>query len=325
MKLLIIGGTGFLGRHITEAALERGHELTLFNRGQHESQLYPQVEQIHGDRDGDLALLKGRRWDVVIDTCGYAPRVVRASADALADVVERYIFLSSTSVYADFKTPGMQEDAPVATLEDATIEEVGNGNYGALKALCEQAVAQSMPGRALVIRPGLIVGPRDPTDRFTYWPYRVALGGEMLAPGKPGDAVAFIDVRDLAAWTMHMAEAGKTGVYNATSPAFQYTIGQVLQASKEVTGSSVDFVWIDEQSLLRYDEVEALPVWVPSQFIGFRTVNCNKAVGAGLAYRPLMTTIRDTLTWKGQAAMKAGLTREQETRILNEWKAASSR
>ncbi len=185
MKLLIIGGTGFLGKHLVDAALQRGHELTLFNRGQSNPTLFPNVEQLHSNRDGGLSVLQGRHWDAVIDTCGYVPRVVGASAQAAASLTKHYTFISSISVYADFSKAGIDEHAPVATLADEHVEEITDGAYGGLKALSEQAAEHAMPGRTLIIRPGLIVGPGDPTDRFTYWPYRVAQGGEMLTPGDP--------------------------------------------------------------------------------------------------------------------------------------------
>ena len=185
MNLLILGGTVFLGRHLVEAALARGHAVTLFNRGQHNPDLFPEVERLRGDRDGDLQALEGRRWDAVVDTCGYVPRVVRASAEMLAPNVDHYTFISSISVYADTSKPGIDEQAPVGTLDDPTTEEVTGESYGPLKALCEQAAEAAMPGRVLNIRPGLIVGPHDPTDRFTYWVRRVAEGGEVLAPGNP--------------------------------------------------------------------------------------------------------------------------------------------
>ncbi len=207
MKLLVLGGTVFLGRHLVEAATARGHSVTLFNRGQHNPELYPEVEKLRGDRDSDLSALQGRRWDAVIDTCGYLPRAVRASAELLADAVDHYTFISSISVYADFHTPAMDESAPVGTLADETVEEVTGETYGPLKALCEQAAERALPGRVLNIRPGLIVGPHDPTDRFTYWPVRVARGGEVLAPGRPHVPVQVIDGRDLAEWTVRMVEA----------------------------------------------------------------------------------------------------------------------
>ena len=181
-----------------ESALARGHEVTLFNRGQHNPNLFPNVEKLRGDRNGDLSALEGRQWDAAIDTCGFVPRIVRASAELLRNSVKHYTFISSISVFAQIDKAGLDEDAPLATLKDETVEEVTNETYGALKALCEQAVEQTMPGRTLIVRPGLIVGPDDPTDRFTYWPVRTARGGEMLAPGRPDQATQIIDVRDLA-------------------------------------------------------------------------------------------------------------------------------
>jgi 2'-hydroxyisoflavone reductase len=318
MKLLIIGGTHFLGRHLVETALERGHEVTLFNRGQSYPHLFPHVEQLHGNRDGDLAILQNRRWDVVIDTCGYVPRLVRASAEALAHAVERYIFISSISVYADFSKAGIDENSPVATLQDQSTETITEQTYGALKALCEQAAESAMPGRVLIIRPGLIVGPHDPTDRFTYWPYRVAQGGQMLASGEPGDPTQFIDVRDLAAWILHMAERRKTGIYNATGPDYPLPFGKFLEECKTVTGSDAQFIWVSDKFLT--DRDIDLPLWVPDSYAGMRAVNCSKAIADGFVFRPLAETVRDTLGWKGTGGeLKVGLKPEQEKRLLQEW------
>ncbi|HZR38739.1 MAG TPA: NAD-dependent epimerase/dehydratase family protein [Ktedonobacteraceae bacterium] len=317
MKLLIIGGTGFLGRHLTESALARGHELTLFNRGEHNPQLFPQVEKLHGDRDGDLAILQGRRWDAVIDTCGYVRRVVRASAGALANAVERYIFISTISVYADFSQLGIDEHSPVATVQDEDMEDRAPEYYGALKALCERTVEQVMPDRTLIIRPGLIVGPHDLTDRFTYWPYRVAQGGEMLAPGQPDQQTQFIDARDLAAWTIRMAEARATGLYNATGPDYPLTMGQFLEQCKAITGSNARFTWVPDKFLL--DREIYLPLWVPDEHAGARAVNCSQAIRAGLTFRPLAETIRDTLSWKNGSDLRTALKPEQEQELLREW------
>jgi len=198
MDLLILGGTGFLGRHLVEAALGDGHRPTLFNRGLSEPGLFPEVEKLEGDREGNLSALLGRRWDAVIDTCGYVPRVVRASAGLLADAVEHYTFVSSISVYSDAIAPGADEEAPVRELPDPTVEEVTEETFGGLKALCERAAEEMLPDRVLNIRPGLISGPYDPTDRFTYWPCRVAAGGEILAPDHEERGVQYIDVRGLA-------------------------------------------------------------------------------------------------------------------------------
>ncbi len=319
MKLLLIGGTGFLGSHLVEAALQNGHELTLFNRGQSNSTRFPNVEQLHGNRDGGLSVLQGRHWDAVIDTCGYVPRVVSASAQAVADMTKHYTFISSISVYADFSKVGMDEHAPVATIADEHIEEVTNETYGALKALSEQAVEIAMPGRTLIIRPGLIVGPDDPTDRFTYWPYRVAQGGNMLTPGDPKQQTQFVDARDLATWTIHMVEERKTGVYNATGPDYGLTMGHFLDECKTVTGSDIRFTWVSDAFLTQHDI--DLPNYAPlEEYAGFHMINCSKAIHEGLTFRPVADTIRDTLAWKGNhAELKVGLKPEQERELLQEW------
>ncbi|HVB20706.1 MAG TPA: SDR family oxidoreductase [Ktedonobacteraceae bacterium] len=326
MKLLLLGGTVFLGRHIVESALERGHEVTLFNRGQHNPDLFPNVEKLHGDRNGNLSAFAGRQWDAVIDTSGYVPRIVRASAEALHNSVKHYTFISSISVFAQFDTIGLTEDAPTATLEDETVEGVTNETYGALKALCEQVVEQVMPGHALIVRPGLIVGPDDPTDRFTYWPVRTARGGEMLAPGRPDQQTQFIDVRDLAAWIVRMIEARKTGVYNATGPDYMLTWGQFLEGCRSVANRDTDLVWVGNTFAadLMEKEVANFQPWAPEEYAGMRSVNCQKAYSEGLTFRPLAETIRDTLTWKNASPtgkeLRSGLAPEQEEQLLREWK-----
>ena len=328
MKLLILGGTVFLGRALVEAALAGGHGVTLFNRGQHNPELYPEVEKLHGDRDGALSALEGRRWDAVIDTCGYVPRVVRASAALLAGAVEHYTFISSISVYADETAPWLDEEARVGTLEDETVEEVTNETYGPLKALCEQAALAALPGRALIVRPGLIVGPHDPSDRFTYWPHRVARGGEVLAPDRPERVVQIIDVRDLAAWTLRMAEQRASGVYNATGPDYNLTMGRVLDACKAVSGGDARVVWASEKFLLDA-EVQPwieLPLWIPrgeSEANDVFSANCERAFAAGLSFRPLAETIRDTLAWEATRPpdhqWRAGLPAEREAQVLGDW------
>ncbi len=332
MKLLILGGTVFVGRHLVEAALAAGHEVTLFNRGQHNADLFPTVEKLRGDRaagsDG-LAALRNRRWDAAIDTAGYVPRVVRASAELLAGNVDHYTFISTISVYADFSQLGLDEGAAVGTIEDETTEEVTGDTYGPLKALCEQAAEEAMPGRVLTVRPGLIVGPHDPTDRFTYWPHRVAQGGDVLAPDPPGSQVQFIDARDLAAWTLRMVEAGHSGVYNATGPDYTLTMGEVLGACKSVSGRDAHFVWAGESFLLE-EGVEpwmGLPLWIPEQdgsMRGLDAVDCRKAIGAGLTFRPLADTVRDTLAWDEtrppDAERGAGLRPEREAELLQRWR-----
>ena len=330
MQLLIIGGTVFLGRHLVEAARERGHAVTLFNRGQHNPELFPDVEKLRGDRQTDLSALAGRRWDAAIDTCGYVPRVVRSSAELLADAVEHYTFVSSISVYADFKKLGIDESDPVGTLADETVEEVTGESYGPLKALCEQAAERAMPGRVLNARPGLIVGPHDPTDRFTYWPRRVAQGGAVLAPNRPEHGTQIIDVRDLAEWMVTMAEQRRVGIYNATGQEYRLTIGQVLNESRSVSGSDTRFVWVSERFLLDagVQPWSEVPLWVPAEDpenAGFDAVDCAKAIGAGLRFRPLAETIRDTLAWDAtlpaDRELRAGLTREREAELLAAWPA----
>jgi 2'-hydroxyisoflavone reductase len=325
MRLLIIGGTVFVGRHVVERATARGHGVTLFNRGRSAPYLFPDVERIRGDRDGGLGALAGRTWDAAIDTCGYVPRIVRASAEYLAGAVRHYTFVSSLSVYRDLGASG-DETAPVGTLDDPTVEQITGGTYGPLKALCEQGVEAALPGRALAVRPGLIVGPHDPTDRFTYWPLRVARGGEVLAPGRPDAVTQIIDVRDLAAWIVEMIEAGKTGVYNATGPEEPIAMEKLLSACREITGSDARFEWVPDEFLVE-KKVEAfreMPLWIPGVEMRF---DCRKAIGAGLRFRPLAETIRDTLAWaatrSADYALRAGLKPEREVGLLREWRGRS--
>jgi 2'-hydroxyisoflavone reductase len=334
MHLLILGGTVFLGKHLASAALARGHRVTLFNRGKHNPDLFPEAEKLRGDRTqpSDLDVLKGRKFDAAIDTCGYVPRIVRHSAEILADTVERYCFISSVSVYKDFKTPDQDESAPVDTLEDTAIEEVTGETYGPLKALCETAVETALPSRTLNIRPGLIVGPDDPTDRFAYWPHRIAQGGEVLAPGKPDMLTQFIDVRDLAEWNLHLLEQGKTGVYNATGPEYPLTFGSMLEVCREVSGSRAELTWV-EDSFLETEEVQPwseLPLWIPESqdMPGFSRISIAKAEGDGLTFRPLAETVRDTLAWDSgrpqEGVWKNTLTRQRETALLEKWRVGRS-
>jgi 2'-hydroxyisoflavone reductase len=323
MDLLILGGTRFLGRYLVEAALGGDHRVTLFNRGLSEPDLFPEVETIKGDRDGDLSALRGRRWDAVIDTCGYVPRVVRASAGLLADAVDHYTFVSSISVYPDNMGPGADEGAPVEELEDPTVEEITGETYGGLKALCERAAGEEMPGRILDVRPGLISGPHDPTDRFTYWPRRVAAGGEVLAPDRPELRVQFIDVRDLAGWMVKMSAEQQTGTYNATGPAYELRMGKLLEEC-EAVGGDAKIVWVSEE-FLEENGVEPftdLPLWVPREYAGMLAVDCGKAIAAGLTFRPVSETIRDVLEWdtnRAEPDLAAGLEPEKERELLSAW------
>ena len=324
MRILIIGGTRFLGLHLVEAALARRHEVTLFNRGKSNPDLFPQLETILGDREKDVKKLEGRIWDAVIDVVGYVPRIVRLSAEVLEPGVSRYIFISSISVYADFKKIGMDESHPVGKLGDETVEEITGETYGPLKALCEGVVQEIYGERALIVRPGLIVGPHDPTDRFTYWPVRVGRGGEVLAPEKPEAATQIIDVRDLAEFMIKLIEENASGVYNATGPDYELTMGKLLDVSKQVSGSEAKVKWASVE-FLKQNKVEAwsdMPAWVPEdeEGIGFARMELSKAIRAGLRFRPLEETIRDTLEWAKTRpvdhAWRAGLTAEREAEVL---------
>lgn len=329
MDILIIGGTRFLGRTLVDVARRSGHRITLFNRGRSNPDLFPDVEIILGDRDHDLAGLAGRSWDIAIDTCGYIPRHVYQSATALAGSVGRYIFISSISVYADFSKVGIDENHAVGRLSDESIEEVNGETYGPLKALCEQAAELALPGRTLVIRPGLIVGPYDPTDRFGYWVDRIARGGDVLAPGSPDQRISFIDVRDLAGWIVQMAEQKSVGIYNADGPGQPITMGRFLDACNDVAGSRANLVWVNENFLLQEGVVpwSELPLWVPASDpdnAGFSSVDFRKAAAAGLRHRPIVETIADTLAWlktrPTNYLWRAGLDRLKETSLLERWK-----
>lgn len=330
LKILVLGGTGFLGPHLVEVMQQRGHTPTLFNRGKTRPGIFPDVEKLRGDRDGDLKALQGRSWDAVIDTSGYVPRVVRASAELLAPNVRQYVFVSSISVYADTTRPGLDETHPVATMDDPKSEDV-LPNYGALKALCEQAAEAVFPGRTTNIRPGLIVGPLDPTDRFSYWPVRIAQGGEVLAPGDPADPVQFIDVRDLAAFIITTLERGVVGVFNVNGPAQPLGIGALLDACKTVSGSDARFTWATTEFLTAQQVApwSDMPVWVPpiEDGVGMTTTSSAKAVASGLTYRPLADTVKATLDWwatlppERQAKLRAGVTREREAEVLAAWHA----
>jgi len=335
MKLLILGGTRFLGRHLVTAALARGHEVTVFNRGN-----YPgEVETLKGDRHTELHKLQGRRWDAVVDTSGHLPRAVKAAAEVLSNEVERYVFISSQNAYRDVSVPGIEETYPLRALTGEQLERANSIDtsgqpsygelYGGLKALCEQAAEEVMPNRVLIIRPGLIVGPHDYTDRFTYWPVRVARGGEVLAPGHPDRYIQFIDVRDLAEWTISMIERTTTGAYNAHGLPNSLTMQQLLDECKSVTGSDAQFTWVSEDFLLK-ENVAAwseLPLWLPEEAAphlkGFMFISPDKAITEGLNFRPLRDTIRDTLEHQTKDELKAGLDRDKERALLYKWHRSS--
>ena len=324
MRILIIGGTRFLGRHLVESALAHSHDVTLFNRGKSNPGLFPQLETILGDREKDVDKLAGRIWDAVIDVAGYFPRIVRLSADVLKENVARYVFISTISVYDNFKKVGINELDPVGKIADETVEEITGETYGPLKALCEKVVQDIYGERALIVRPGLIVGPHDPTDRFTYWPVRVARGGDVLAPQKPEAAIQVIDVRDLSDFIIKLIQDAASGVYNATGPDYELSIGKLLEVSKQVSNSNADFKWASVD-VLNQNKVEAwsdMPTWVPDdeEGVGFSRIDVSKAIGAGLRFRPLEETVRDTLAWAqtrpADHEWRAGLTAEREAQVL---------
>jgi 2'-hydroxyisoflavone reductase len=319
MQILILGGTQFLGRHIVDVALGRGHDVTLFNRGQTRPELFPDVEKLRGDRDGDLEALGGRAFDAVVDTSGYVPRVVRQTLDALGDV-GHYTFVSSISVYSDLSSPPTAS-TPVAELEEPT-EEVAEA-YGALKADCEDVVRERFPD-AFIPRPGLISGPWDPTGRFTYWPQRLAAGGRVLAPAPPEADAQIIDVRDLAGWIVRAAEDRLAGTYDAVDRPVARR--DLLETCLAVAGADAELVWVDPDFLVEHEVGEwmELPLWLVSpEYAGMLSVDPSAAFAAGLETRPLEETVRDTLEWvhSGEAPIEppAGLDREKEHAVLDSW------
>lgn len=325
-RLLVIGGTRFLGRHFVTQALAAGHHVTLLNRGQSGPALFPEAEHRLADRNGDLAALDGGDWDAVVDLCAYVPRHVRSLAAKLAGRVDRYLLVSTISVYASLAPPGPDEDAPLAVLTDPATETVSGDTYGGLKALCEQALAAAMPGRALVARPGLLVGPYDPTGRFTWWPRRIAAGGDVLAPGDPAARVQFIDARDAAAWLLRQAENRTTGTFNLTGPAAALTMGAFLATARSALQSQAQLTWTSEDFLLQQGVApwSDLPVWVARPEAGLHEVDIARALHAGLACRPLAETVADTWAWAvahdGEHA-GVGLAPEREAALLSAWRA----
>jgi 2'-hydroxyisoflavone reductase len=325
MKILIIGGTVFLGRHIVEAALKAGHEVTLFNRGQHNPELFPEVEKLRGDRGQDVSLLKDRTWDAVIDTSAYFPKDVSAIAEVLKRNVAQYVFISSVSVYSGFDKPN-DENSPLAQLPEGADEtKITGETYGPLKVLCEQEALKAFPNEALIIRPGLIVGPNDPTGRFTYWPRRIAKGGNILAPGNPNAPVQFIDVRDLAEWTIRLVENQTMGIFNATGPKVLLTMEEFLKKCKTVLKSDAQVTWISEDFLLK-NEVAAfteMPLWIPGEMEDMSRTDISKAVENGLTFRSLKTTIEETLVWDKTIMEKfpqdRSMTEEREQELLKMW------
>lgn len=323
MDILIIGGTRFLGRALVEAAQARGHQVTLFNRGKSNPDVYPDIETIRGDREIDLHLLDGRTWDAVIDTCGYTPRIVTLSAQSLKDKAKQYTFISTISVYPIEGTSGRDESAELLPMNGDDLETVTNENYGPLKVLCEQAVETAFPDHSLIIRPGLIVGPHDPTNRFTYWVTRTAKGGAAIAP-PANQAVQFVDARDLAQFTISRIEADAKGVYNVTGPDYRLTFGKWLETCAQVIDSDVQFHHVGDEFLLENEigQFMELPLWVTQgEAESFMSFDVSKAIGDGLRFRPLGDTVRDTLIWAqtlpDDAPKQANLPVEKEDKLLN--------
>ena len=326
MKILVLGGTAFVGRAFVDCALRRGHELTLFNRGRRNPDLFPDLEQIHGDRTIDLSGLDGRQWDAVFDTCGYVPRVVKMSAEALKDKADRYLFISSISVFKNFSVPNQDEEAELATLADPLVEEVTGETYGGLKVLCEEAIIQYFRKRAIIVRPGLIVGPTDYTDRFTYWPARMSRGGDVIAPDIKQQPVQIIDVRDLAKWCVQLLERQVVGVFNTTGPLVPYSFEQCLTACAE--GCDANLIWVDPDFLKKHEVQPWSDLPLSLDYAGTSNGLCqidvSRALAAGLTLRPLSETIRDTREWAltrpADHKWRAGLTPEREVSLLREWR-----
>jgi 2'-hydroxyisoflavone reductase len=325
MRILLIGGTKFLGRQTVSAALARGHEVTAFNRGNNKGNLPPGVRHVQGDRTADLSGLAEGEWDAVIDTCGYFPREVKATAELLAPRVGHYIFVSSISVYSDLSVPGINESSPVGELAADAPDEVNGETYGPLKVLCELEAERAFPGRSTAVRAGLIVGEHDPTDRFTYWVRRCASGGRILAPGDPEAATQFIDVRDLAEWMVRVAENRTMGVFNATGPiGTTITMRQVLEGALAAAPDGGELDWRDEAFLLNHGVVpwSELPLWLPTEgHAGFGKVDCSRAAAAGLTTRTLQDTLASTLAWDRTRTiaaddMRAGMKSAREAELL---------
>jgi 2'-hydroxyisoflavone reductase len=343
LRILILGGTGFIGPHQVEYALSRGHTVTLFNRGQTNPGLFPNVEKLIGDRNATdgYASLKGRTWDVVIDNPTQIPRWVKEAGAALKDSTQRYVFVSTLSTYKNRGPIGLTETTGTLS-EPASIDAVPAGftppdparptsTYGSLKVRCEMEARAIFGEKALIVRPGLIVGPGDLTDRFSYWPVRVEQGGEVLAPGTPDDSVAFIDARDLTEWMIRLCEVQANGTYNAVGPRYGLTVAQMLYGIKAVTTSTATFTWVDADFLLdrKLRPYSDLPVWMPPRgdSTGWAKMDCSKAWNAGLTFRPLADTARETLVYyhaqppERQATLKAGLPPEKERETLVAWHA----
>jgi 2'-hydroxyisoflavone reductase len=326
MRILVLGGPAFLGRTFVESAVARGHVVTLFNRGKRNPDLFPELDTIHSDRTSDVSALEKGGWDAVFDACGYFPRAVKMSAEAAKPWAERYLYISSISVFKNLSVLSQAEDVELATLEDPTTEEITGETYGGLKVLCEQTVLDTLQERAIVVRPGLIVGPLDYTDRFTYWPVRMAKGGDVLVPAIKNQPVQVIDVRDLADWCVTLLEQGSSGVFNATGPQEPYSMEQFLTATAE--GTEANLVWVSSEFLTKngVHPWSDLPLALDYEGTsnGMLHVDVSKAIHAGLKFRSFAETVRETRAWAlsrpADYQLKAGLTSERESELLKLWR-----
>ena len=326
MRLLVLGGTTFLGKHAVEGALARGDTVTLFNRGRSHPERFGDCERLTGDRDGGLSVLAGREWDAVLDTSGYVPRIVAASAQLLAPAVGSYLFVSSVSVYDGAGRDALDESTPVATIEDETVEEITEESYGPLKALCEQAVRDALPEGAIIVRPGLIVGPDDPTDRFAYWPVRLAAGGDVLAPEPRSQPCQVIDVRDLAAWMLDLIDRGEPGTLNGVGPERPRTLAETIEICAAAVDGGARLEWVDGGFLIErgVEPWSELPLWTGDDLAEawIDRVDPAPAATAGLRFRPLEQTAEDTLRWHVEAGRGSefAMTREREAELLAAWR-----
>jgi 2'-hydroxyisoflavone reductase len=331
LRILILGGTGFIGPYQVRYALDRGHSITLFNRGRTNPQLFPQVEKLIGDRGSDLTALEGREWDAVIDNSATNPDWVERSARLLQRQVKTYLFVSTRSVYKDTSRVPMTIDAEVFTPENTPVKPGDPLPYGLAKVLSERTVQKHFPDRTLIVRPSLIVGPGDLTDRFTYWPVRIERGGEVLAPGDGSDPVQIIDARDLCEWMIRLVEQNVTGIYNGLGPKTPRSFAELLHGIKAVTTSEATFTWVDTEFLTQHDVrgYREMPVWMPARGgrEGFGRFDITREVALGLTFRPLAVTARDTLDYyhaqppERQAGLRAGITPEREAEVLRAWRA----